>query len=174
MVRLLKVDFETESIISGNCYNLLSSTLSIDDFVLPQHTSYLRGKKFWRTDRNYKSKLQEYRCVHTTGDTTYNIHEIKLHRNESKHSEMGPVKQNPIQRHVKLFKKLCNYIMLHNTTYLNSSVNLPCTRLKACQINNYNNYSAPLYIFFKHFPCTHTCKTTPQISSKQTSQQIGF
>ena len=32
----------------------------------------------------------------------------------SKHSEMGTVRQNPIQRPAKLFKKLYNYIMLHN------------------------------------------------------------
>jgi len=38
-------------------------------------------------------------------------HKIYKHKNESKHSELGPVRQNPIQRHVKLIKKLCNYIM---------------------------------------------------------------
>jgi len=57
-------------------------------------------------------------------NTTYNKHKIHIHKTESKHSELGPVRQNPIQRPVKLFKKLCNYIMLHNTTYLSSSVNL--------------------------------------------------
>ena len=31
-----------------------------------------------------------------------------------KHSEMGPVRQNPIQGPVKLIKKLCNYV--HNAT----------------------------------------------------------
>ena len=29
---------------------------------------------------------------------------------------LSTVRQTPIQRPVKLFKKLCNYIMLHNTT----------------------------------------------------------
>ena len=38
-----------------------------------------------------------------------------MNQNESKHSEMGLVRQNPIQGPVKLFKKLCNYV-LHNTT----------------------------------------------------------
>ena len=33
-----------------------------------------------------------------------------------KHSEMGPVRQNQIQRPI-LFKKLCNYIMLY-TQYI--------------------------------------------------------
>ena len=36
---------------------------------------------------------------------------------------MGPVRQ--IQRPVKLFKKLCNYIMPHNNTQSSSSFNLP-------------------------------------------------
>jgi len=56
-------------------------------------------------------------------NTTYNKHIIRTHTNESQHSEMGPGRQNPIQRPVKLFKKLCNYTMLHNTTQVNSSVN---------------------------------------------------
>jgi len=45
-----------------------------------------------------------------------NKHKIHIHKHESEHSEMGPVRQNPIQGPVRLFKKLCNYIMLHNTT----------------------------------------------------------
>jgi len=49
---------------------------------------------------------------------------IHIYTNESKQGEMDPARQNPIQRPVKLFKKLCNYIMLHNTTQLSSSINL--------------------------------------------------
>jgi len=30
-----------------------------------------------------------------------------IHKNESKHSEMGPVRQNPIQRTVSLFMCVC-------------------------------------------------------------------
>jgi len=40
---------------------------------------------------------------------------MQIHKNESKCSEIGPARQNPIQEPVKLLKKLCNYIMLHNT-----------------------------------------------------------
>jgi len=29
------------------------------------------------------------------------MHKIHIHKNESKHSEMGPVRQNPIQRTVR-------------------------------------------------------------------------
>jgi len=35
---------------------------------------------------------------------------------------MGAVRQNPIQRTVKLIKKLCSYIMLHDTTVHNGTV----------------------------------------------------
>jgi len=45
-------------------------------------------------------------------------------KNESKHSEMRPVRQNPIQRRVKLLKKLC-IMTQYYITELNSSVNLP-------------------------------------------------
>jgi len=36
-----------------------------------------------------------------------------MHKNESKHGEMGPVRQNPIQGPAKLLKKFCIYITLH-------------------------------------------------------------
>jgi len=48
-----------------------------------------------------------------------NIHKIHIHKKGCKHSEMGPVRQNPNQRRVKLLKKLCNYIMLHSITVHN-------------------------------------------------------
>ena len=40
-----------------------------------------------------------------------------IHKNESKHSEMGPVRQNPIQRTVSLFICVCTAlctIVAHN------------------------------------------------------------
>jgi len=35
------------------------------------------------------------------------LHIQYIHKNESKHSEMGPVRQNPIQRPVSLFIRVC-------------------------------------------------------------------
>jgi len=49
--------------------------------------------------------------MHTTHTNTQ-------YKNESKHSEMGPVRQNPIQRTVSLFicvcLALCTIIVAHN------------------------------------------------------------
>ena len=42
--------------------------------------------------------------IHTIYSHTENTY---IHKNESKHSKMGPVKQNPIQRPVSLFICVC-------------------------------------------------------------------
>ena len=39
-----------------------------------------------------------------------------IHKNESKHSEMGPVRQNPIQRPVRSVH-MCVYCIVHNYIY---------------------------------------------------------
>jgi len=52
--------------------------------------------------------------------------------NESKHSEMHPVRQNSVQRSVKLSEKLCNCVMLHSSTHLVSSVNLHSNSRPTC------------------------------------------
>ena len=46
--------------------------------------------------------------MHTAYNNTHNTC-----KNESKHSEMGPVRQNPIQRTVSLFMNMC----VHRTVY---------------------------------------------------------
>jgi len=37
-----------------------------------------------------------------------------IHKNESKHSEMGPVRQNPIQRTVIRSVHMCVHCTMHN------------------------------------------------------------
>jgi len=49
-----------------------------------------------------KDRLQSHQ-VHLTVLQAYTC----IHKNESKHSEMGPVRQNPIQRTVSLFICVC-------------------------------------------------------------------
>jgi len=52
---------------------------------------------------------QTYACIQ---------HTVIQYKNESKHSEMGPVRQNPIQRTVSLFICACKHalctIVAHN------------------------------------------------------------
>ena len=63
-----------------------------------------RGKK---EEEEIKKKQDEniMVCPITGGD----------HKNESKHSEMGPVRQNPIQRTVSLFiLHMCVHRTVHN------------------------------------------------------------
>ena len=62
----------------------------------------------------------QYTVIHTF---TY------IHKNESKHSEMGPVRQNPIQRPVSLFICVCTAlctIVAHNIAQ-NRPDNFPLT-----------------------------------------------
>jgi len=81
---------------------------------------------------SYKSSRSPSHLLMSSCNTAYSkneihigLHKIHIHKNELTHSEMGILRQNAIQTPVKLFKKFCNYIMLHYTTSLNSSANLP-------------------------------------------------
>ena len=52
-----------------------------------------------------KDRLQSHQ-VHLTVLQAYTCIQY-IHKNESKHSEMGPVRQNPIQRTVRFFIYVC-------------------------------------------------------------------
>jgi len=62
-------------------------------------------------------RFQSYQ-VHLTMLQYYNIqytviHKIYIHKNELQHSEMGPVRQNPIQRTVRSVH-MCVHRTVHN------------------------------------------------------------
>ena len=81
-------------------------------------------------------RLQSHQ-VHLTMLQYYNmqytlIHKIHIyiHKNESKHSEMGPVRQNPIQRTVRSVHYVCALHcaqLLHTTMHITDLIIFPLT-----------------------------------------------
>jgi len=61
-----------------------------------------RGKKKKKKERNYRMKIYMVSLLHRA-----------TIKNESKHNEMGPVRQNPIQRTVRSVHR-CMQFSVHN------------------------------------------------------------
>ena len=125
--------FRREWSTSKNSIYISSQVPLIEQCLTSHWTHYMsyRGRDLWSNDptNSVKALKEGPKDQASIPPGPPHLVTIILHTMNTKVSKytytkmnLGTVKwaqwdKNPIQRPVKLFKKLCNYIMLHNTTY---------------------------------------------------------